>query len=192
MPWFATVRCVKGLGSLFRCCALLTVLALGCGGPTFILQQYDGPPRSAESIAVLRFEGQGSVDLVSIDGSIADAHVPDDARLHVEVLPGRHVLGVANRAAPNDPPRRVLFVAEAGRYYQVAFLAPPANEWVPSVHVFEIDRRSGAQLRDVTYTAPPRTPSVPPPPPAVPPEPAAPAAPAVNESAPGAAGAAND
>jgi hypothetical protein len=140
--------------STLRMLGLTSVLAAACGVPTFILQQYDGPPRAAESVAVVRFDGKGSVDLVSLDGSIADAHVPEDARLHVEVLPGRHVLGVARRAAPNEPPRRVVFVAEAARYYEVAFMAPPPNEWQPSVHVFEIDRRSGAKLRDVTYTAP--------------------------------------
>jgi hypothetical protein len=189
---------MKRLASTLRMLGLTSVLAAACGVPTFILQQYDGPPRAAESVAVVRFDGKGSADLVSLDGSIADAHVPEDARLHVEVLPGRHVLGVARRAAQNDPPRRVVFVAEAARYYEVAFMAPPANEWQPSVHVFEIDRRSGAKLRDVTYTAPRREPAAPeapsavpapPPPVAVPsgtmPEPAA-------STSAGAAGAPND
>ncbi|MFZ5892309.1 MAG: hypothetical protein ACOY0T_14720 [Myxococcota bacterium] len=144
------------MGSVLRACVLLAAVAVACGGPTFILQQYDGPARSAESVAIVRFEGTADVDLVTLDGAVADAHVPEDARLHVEMLPGRHVLGVARRGAPGEQVRRVVFVAEPARTYQIVFGAPAANEWQPSLRVFEIDFRSGRQLRDVTYTPPAR------------------------------------
>ena len=141
---------MKRLGSAARRLVLVAMLAVACGVPTFILQQYDGAPRAPESVAILRFEGTGTTDLVTLDGSVADAHVPDDARLHVEMLPGRHVIGVANRAIPNEPPRRLVFVAEAGRFYQVVLVAPGPNEWSPTPRVFEIDGRSGKPVRDVT------------------------------------------
>jgi hypothetical protein len=162
------------IGSNLRVIPLLAGFVAACAGPTFILQQYDGPVRSPDTVAILRLEGKDPVDLVSIDGSVADAHVPEDARLHVEMLPGKHALAVANRVTPQAPPSRVLFLAEAGRFYRVVFLAPPANEWIASAHVFEIDGRSGARLKDATFTPArahtPRAPApVPPPPPEAPP-----------------------
>lgn len=141
---------MKRLGSTAHKLMLVAVLAVACAAPTFILQEYDGAPRAPESVAILRFEGTGTTDLVTLDGSVADAHVPDDARLHVEMLPGRHVIGVANRSLPNEPPRRVVFIAEAGRFYQVVLVAPGPNEWSPTPRVFEIDGRSGKPVRDVT------------------------------------------
>ncbi|MGC4091052.1 MAG: hypothetical protein QM756_24890 [Polyangiaceae bacterium] len=141
---------MAGFASKLRVWALPFAWLSACAGPTFILQQYDGPARAADSVAIVRFEGSGTVDMVSIDGASADAHVPEDARLHVEVLPGKHVLGVANRAAPSGPPRRVAFLAEAGRTYRVVFTPPPPNDWLPVPRVFEIDARSGAQLKEAT------------------------------------------
>lgn len=165
---------MKRLGSTVRMLVSVAVLAAACATPTFILQQYDGPPRASESVAILRFEGTGTTDLVTLDGSVADAHVPDDARLHVEMLPGRHVIGVANRAVPNEPPRRIVFLAEAGRYYQVVLVAPGPNEWSPTPRVFEIDARSGKPVRDVTEqrTRPVHAPSLPHAPPSAAPAPA--------------------
>jgi len=150
----------RRIGSNLRALVLLAGLAAACGVPTFILQQYDGPVQGPEKVAIVRFEGKDVVDLISLDGSVADAHVPEDARLHVEMLPGKHALTVANRMTPQAPPNRVVFLAEPGRFYQVAFLPPPPNEWIPRAHVFEIEASSGRRLKDVTFT-PSRAPTPP-------------------------------
>jgi hypothetical protein len=167
---------MRPVGTNLRALALFAGLALGCGVPTFILQQYDGPVQPAERVAIVRFNGKDTVELVSIDGSVADAHVPDDARLHVEVLPGKHVLSVANRMTPQAPPSRVAFVAEPSRTYQVVFLPPKTDEWVSRPSVFEIEPGSGQRLKDVTFAPPRATTKAPAPPsPVVPPPPPTPA-----------------
>ncbi len=145
MPRLSPARWVKLL--------MFTALGLGaaaCVGPTFILQDYPGPVQSAERVAIVRFEGNAAVDLVAVDGNVADAHVPDDARLHLELLPGKHLLAVANRAAPNDPPLAVRFNAEPGRFYKVVFAANQGDFAVRRALIFEIDQGSGALLKDVT------------------------------------------
>jgi hypothetical protein len=139
------------------------MLHQGCGGPTFVVQQYAGPVRSRETIAIIRIEGADPVRVVSVDGEPL-APVDDDVRLHVEVLPGEHALGIANSAAPDQPAERVRFVAEAGRLYSAEM------EGRGTARVFELDS-SGAKLRDVSVVRsepPERVDSPPPPPPPLP------------------------
>jgi hypothetical protein len=112
------------------------------------VQQYPGPVRAPQTIAILRFEGKGPVRLASLDGEPGGT-VAEDARLHIEVLPGVHTLLVQNMADPGSPPRAVQLRAEPGKVYTVAFL--PGGEGRPSTaRVYEINRDAGRLLRDVT------------------------------------------
>jgi hypothetical protein len=151
---------------LWLVAALATLFApLACGGPTFVVAQYPGPTRPRNTIAILRTDGGSKIQLVSVDGE-ALAPIADDVRLHIEVLPGEHSVGVANLGRSDQPAQRVRFFAEAGRLYGPAWggLGP---------QIFELDVDSGAPLRDVTMTAPaplpheaqPAPPPQPPPPP---------------------------
>ncbi len=128
----------------------------GCGiGPTFIVQEYPGPVRPAETIAILRVEGNGTVQLLSVDEQRADARIAEDSRLHVEMLPGKHTVMVQNLAAPANPPETVAFQAEAGKVYRPMFMHSLSSG--PRLHVFEIDPRSGLPIGDATF-APTRAP----------------------------------
>ena len=128
----------------------------GCGvGPTFIVQEYPGPVRPADTIAILRVEGSGTVQLLSVDDERADARIAEDSRLHVEMLPGKHKVMVQNLAAPANPPETVVFQAEAGKLYRPMFMHTVSSG--PRLHVFEIDPRTGMPIGDATL-APTRVP----------------------------------
>jgi hypothetical protein len=151
--------------------ALLLVpiaLAIGCGGPTFIVQQYGGSPRDREAIAVIRVNGQESIVLVALDGEDIATRVPDDARLHVEVLPGKHTVTIGDLSDTSEPARTTSFVAAAGKTYRPVMQQHAAR-------VFEVDADSDALLSDVTFVPPPTAERDLPPvplPPSPPPEPA--------------------
>lgn len=135
------------LGRLARGASLAFACALAaCGGPTFIVQQYSGPVRDPESIAILRVNGDGNVVLISLDGEPVRTRVAEDARLHVEMLPGPHSLAIADLADSARPLGRARFVAEAGRVYRPVFAG--------TARVMEVDASSDAPLRDVTVSAP--------------------------------------
>jgi hypothetical protein len=123
--------------------SLLTLSAVGCGPQVFIVQQYDGPVRDSETIAILRINGADSTRVVTLDGELADPRIAEDTRLHIEMLPGRHALRLADTSSPEAGSFRVAFDAQAGRVYR-AVVAPAA------ARVFEVDRGSDALLRDVT------------------------------------------
>lgn len=129
--------------------ACLAVALSGCGGPTFIVQQYSGPVRSPESIAVLRVNGDAGIVLVSLDGEPIRTRVADDARLHVEMLPGRHQLAIADLADAARPLGRAAFIAAAGKTYRPLFPSRGGG-----ARVFEVDSGSDAPLRDVTVLDP--------------------------------------
>src|SRR5262245_21038511 len=103
----------------------LIVLALvgstqnGCAGPTLIVTHYGGPRRSAEEIATLRFYGNDSALLVTVDGERADAKLDEDVRLHIEVLPGKHRAGVVPASDMQGRLRMVSFEASAGKVYRI-------------------------------------------------------------------------
>lgn len=123
--------------------SLLALSAVGCGPQVFIVQQYDGPVRDSETIAILRINGADSTRVVTLDGELADPRIAGDTRLHIEMLPGRHALRVADTTSTEAGSFRVAFDAQAGRVYR-AVVAPAA------ARVFEVDRGSDALLRDVT------------------------------------------
>jgi hypothetical protein len=124
--------------------ALTVAIQLGCGGPTLIVEHYSGPRRAPETIAILRFYGNDRVLLVTIDGQRADATLAEDVRLHVEVLPGKHRLGVVSNDDPQGPLRRVSFEATATKVYRVIF----ADDG--QARVYEIDSETDAPQKDVT------------------------------------------
>ena len=130
----------------------LALLVSGCAGPTYVVEHYPGPQKSAEDIAVLRFRGADDAKLVTVDGERADIPIDEDARLHIEVLPGEHRLGVVSASALQGPLQMVSFAAVAQKTYAVAFTPQGAR-------VYEIDPDSDARLRDVTL--PPARPSAP-------------------------------
>jgi hypothetical protein len=133
---------------LVLCAYLLAFTLAACGGPTFIVQQFEGPQRPGETISTIRVNGDGPVRLLLLDGQDAAAPIDRDARLHIEVLPGPHTVIVANANAPGDRHPPVEWTAAAGKIYRVVF----ATDGGP--HVFEVDRTSDALLGDVTAQPP--------------------------------------
>ncbi len=134
--------------------AALPLLPLACGGPTFVVSQYEGPPRPRDTIAILRIDGSSPVQMVSVDGEPL-APIERDARLHIEVLPGEHSVGVANLARQDQPARRVRFIAQPGKLYGAVW-----TNGEP--HLFELDNSSGSPIRDVSMSQPELPPAAPP------------------------------
>lgn len=124
---------------------LLAGMVAGCPGPTFVVQQYGGPVRAQETIATLRINASEPVHLVTLDGEDVRVPLEADSRLHIELLPGKHRLGVASGA--NEAAQDVLLTAEAGKVYRVVFVDA-------SPHVFEVNRSSDAAGTDVTPSPP--------------------------------------
>lgn len=136
---------------LRRIVALLLVpiaLAITCGGPTFIVQQYGGSPRERETIAVIRVNGHETIVLVALDGEDIATRVPDDARLHVEVLPGKHTVTIGDLSDTAEPARTTSFVAQAGKTYRPVMQQHTAR-------VFEVNPDTDALVSDVTFVPPP-------------------------------------
>ena len=75
---------------------LVVALLAACMGPTFIVQQYNGPPRARETIATLRVNGAEPVRLLFLDEEDVAAPLVSDGRLHIELLPGKHTLMARN------------------------------------------------------------------------------------------------
>lgn len=114
----------------------------GCAGPTFVVQQYTGPVRPKDTIATLRVNGADSVRLMTLDEEDVAAPILADGRLHIELLPGRHALTVRNASAPQEPATPLVFQAEPGKVYRVAF--------TPDARIFEVDRGADTVGRDAT------------------------------------------
>ncbi|MBK7581034.1 MAG: hypothetical protein IPI67_12575 [Myxococcales bacterium] len=136
-------------------CVALGFSLLGCGGPTFIAQQYAGPVRPRESIAIIRVNGDSGLALLTLDGEDIATRVPEDARLHVEVLPGPHRLIIGDVSGTARAVGRAAFVAEAGKTYRPVFSgegpAPIDTETViRPARVYEVDDGRDTLLRDVT------------------------------------------
>ena len=130
---------------------------VACGGPTLVVQQYDGPLRPQDTISILRVNGGGSVQLLTLDDTDVAVPIAKDTRLHLELLPGRHTVDVVNVTTPNAPPATVAFDAAPGRVYRVAFVASESSSG-PTAHVYEVERGGDALLREVTVDPRVRTP----------------------------------
>lgn len=136
-------------------------MLIGCPGPTFIVQQYAGPERPRETIAILRSNASDDAKLLMLDEQDIAAPIADDGRLHIELLPERHTVVVGRASAPAERYLALAFLAEPDRVYRVAFAGAEP-------HVYEVDRSKDTLLRDVTIVRPPPLPppvAAPPPPP---------------------------
>jgi hypothetical protein len=112
----------------------LTVLAAACGLATFVVQQYDGAPRSRDSIAIIRVNAGEAI--VFLDGEPLRTIPTEGTRFHIEVLPGVHEIedlvdGVGETGA------RVRFVADAGKVYRIVGQRAGAHV---TAQAYEVDR----------------------------------------------------
>jgi len=149
------VRLIRSI-LLLVSAAVFVMAAPSCGGPTFVIQQYAGPSRSSDTIAIIRINGKDDLLWVSLDGEAAGARLPEDARFHIEVLPGRHTLGI--RGGADSPTELVSFQAEPGRVYRPV-LERGARSSEPALgggaaRMFEVDADRDTLLRDVTLHEP--------------------------------------
>src|ERR1051326_2101643 len=108
----------------------------GCGLATFVVQQYDGPPRPRESIAIIRINAGQGID--SLDGETLRAVPAKGTRFHVEVLPGAHEGELREPAVGLTESVNVRFSAEAGKVYRIA-VQGGVNGNV-AARAFEVDR----------------------------------------------------
>ena len=132
---------------------LVVALLAACMGPTFIVQQYNGPPRARETIATLRVNGAEPVRLLFLDEEDVAAPLVSDGRLHIELLPGKHTLMARNGDDRTAPTGSFTFQAEANKVYRVLFSGETAHLW-------EVDRDSDKPTREVM--PPPREVTPPP------------------------------
>jgi hypothetical protein len=141
---------VRRQGAIVLLVAALATVA-GCFGPTYVVQQYAGPARSQHDVSVLRFLGKDTVRPLDLDGEDVASPLASDARLHIEVLPGKHTLSVVDGATPLPP---LELEAQAGRVYRVVVTGGTPR-------IYEVDRSSDILVRDVTmHGAEPRPPVV--------------------------------
>jgi len=127
------------------------IVAAGCPGPTFVVQQYSGPQRPQEAVGILRVNGNQPVRLLILDDQDVAAPIAEDGRLHIEMLPGRHTVVVANANAPNERYAPMSFQAEPGKVYRIGFVSGPSGS---EPRIFEVDRGKDSVLRDVTQPPP--------------------------------------
>ncbi len=130
-----------------------------CGQVTYVLQEYDGPPRAREQVSVLRIESEDPAQIVSLDGEPLGTQAFDsDVRFHIEMLPGRHTLAIKNPKAELQAAHTVAFVAEPGRVYRVLVADRPWHVTAPSANrpgmwsalIYEINPGDGRLLREVS------------------------------------------
>jgi hypothetical protein len=138
------------MGWRLAACAWLGGAAIGfvsCGGPTFVVQQYGGPPRSIDGIAIIRVN-PGGLELYAVDGESLRVAPEKGTRFHIEVLPGVHEIGI------DDPSTgfagaNVRFVAEPGKVYRMVIRSGPLDPGL-GAYAYEVDRSSDAELRPAT------------------------------------------
>ncbi len=170
-------RFLHGLLKWFGSGAIAISFIIACAASaTFIVQQYNGDPLPAERIAILRMVGGEEGYLASLDGENLDYRVEGHSdRIHIEMLPGQHEVGVSLRQLGLVVYR--VFEARAGVIYQFKVLRSVLQRgkrsrqtW--SVGVFEVSPETGDLIRDVSRSPlPPAPPSLEPPPSLAPPPP---------------------
>jgi hypothetical protein len=151
--WRISGKSFGWLGIAFVCCA----------GPTFVVQQYAGPPRPRESIAVIRVNG-GGPKLATLDHE--PLLIPEkDSRFHIEVLPGVHEIEVDDPNLGYDG-ATVRFVTEANKVYRIIVrttMTPNAPGPTWTARAYEVDRSTDAELGPAASPsdAPPPIPAAP-------------------------------
>lgn len=129
--------------------------ATGCTPATFIVQQYDGEPRTKTEVAILRINGSEPLRLEELDGEVLAYELHDrGSRVHIELLPGEHEIGLAD--GPGLPLKRRRFVAAPGQVYRPMVFHTdnqasedlPRGAWV--VAIYEVDADSDAIVREIS------------------------------------------
>ena len=149
------------LSRVLAATCLAVSLGTACGQVTFVVQAYPGAARSAEQVSVVRINRDAPVRVVSVDGDpLGSQPLDSDARLHVEILPGKHELIIENEHVPVEKTKVVRFLAEPGRTYRVlaanrewhVHSAPrkPARGTTWSPLVYEVDTAGDRLLREVS------------------------------------------
>lgn len=150
--------------SLLRVLGALTLVLTGCATTTFVVQQYAGEPLPSHRVAVLQLLPEDDALVVSLDGErLQSARAEPGTRIHVELLPGSHEVGVVSAGSPVQVSQRVRFLAEQGKYYRAIAqdTAPTAGAarvaqrgvfWAP--RVVEVDQDTSETLKDVSVAAP--------------------------------------
>lgn len=126
---------------------LVLSAVVGCGTATFIVQQYDGEPRPAASIAQLRVRGGAGIRLEALDGEQLRYQLDDkDARVQIEMLPGVHELELSN--SQTQIPQQLRFLAKAGHVYRPEFVSNVALPNLPTTEfvLLDVDVDSDAPL----------------------------------------------
>ncbi len=142
------------------------LLTLSCVSATFIVQQYEGDPLPGNRIAILRLIGGDEAYLASLDGEGLDFRVEAHTdRIHVEMLPGEHEVGISRQPHGRVVYRR--FSAKPGVIYQPKVLHNRLGRgerglelW--SAGVFEVDPETGELVRDVSASPFPPPAALPP------------------------------
>jgi hypothetical protein len=139
-------------------CTLLCVssLSVACLSATFVIQQYDGDPLPMDRIAILRLVGGDDAYLASLDGEGLDFRVEGRTdRIHIEMLPGDHELGIARQ--PNGRVVYRRFTAKAGVIYQPKVLhnrlargEAGLERWTAGI--FEVASGTDELVRDVSVS----------------------------------------
>jgi hypothetical protein len=127
-------------------------LPAACGGPTFIVQQYEGSPRPRDAVAIVRLNGDDPIQVLDIDRSPTNVRVGSGTRVHIEVLPGEHTVTVIDAEHPNGTSQFVRFRTEPGKLYRALWLMQ-ANH-TPGLsdlaRVYEVDASSDTPLQDAS------------------------------------------
>jgi len=134
-------------------CAALGLAAgqiASCAGSTFVVQQYAGPPRPKESIAILRLDGADSAEILSLDRERLSP-VEKGVQFRIEMLPGAHEIDVVDPQHELTTRQAVRFSAEAGKEYRVIVLQtqPASGPAIQVAQIYEVDTASNAPVRAV-------------------------------------------
>ena len=132
-------------GFLFQLCLLLPLLLAGCASHKVM---YDGPARSAAQVVTLRgfAVGQGKGSIVTQIRAVDGVKIQPDNMLpnSVELLPGRHRIGIDIYSSRQYRTANVDFDFEAGSVYEVRFADSGSTAGVsvidrPNAYLFEVN-----------------------------------------------------
>jgi hypothetical protein len=132
--------------------SVLASLPAACGGPTFIVQQYEGAPRSRDAVAIIRLNGDDPIQVLDIDRSPVNVRVGSGTRMHIEVLPGEHTVTVVDAEHPDGTSQFVRFRTEPAKLYRALWLrqADRTPGLSDLARVYEMDASSDTPIRDAS------------------------------------------
>ena len=138
-----------------------------------MVQEYDGPPRPSDRIAIVRVNGKNGPDVTSVDNQPLRVVLEPSNRVHVEVVPGPHEVDV-EVTEPGIGLRHTIpvrFLAAAGKVYRVEVVSVAVTQPSPGVAVdsrwdaraYEVNRDTDARLGVAPAWGPPASAAPPPP-----------------------------